>query len=412
MRSRVLPIVLLLLVAGLFLVANRGAYKGYFTDDEIDNIALTRNMVNSDFILAFLSPRFYPSNFRPAGHLFFRMMGESAGLHFPPYVAFLHILHLFSVAIVWLILRRLSLPFWASAAGTLFFAFHMAVFDVYWKPMYVFDLLCWTFCLLSILFWLDDRWILSLVSFWLAYRSKEMAVMLPIALAATELLMGKRRWLRLAPFFAISLWFGIHGLMATTSHEGYWFHYNLPDIWKSVMFYSSRLAVLPYDGLVFLPFLFLLPLLCPPLVRDRTVWFGVIAFGVLLTPMLLLTDRLFAAYLYVPLIGLSIAIAAAAARQPVAAVAIAFALWIPWNYANLRWLRREALSQADDRRAYVAGIADVARAHPEITTFLYRVGPLTDWGARSAAAWFHPGATIKLVYEGNADAAALLQSPA
>jgi hypothetical protein len=412
MRSRVLPIVLFLLVAGLFLIAHRGAYQSYFTDDEIDNLTLTRNMVNSDFILALLSPRFYPSNFRPAGHLFFRMMGDSVGLNFPPYVAFLHILHLFNVAILWLILRRLSIPFWASAAGALFFAFHMAVFDVYWKPMYVFDLLCGTFCLLAVLFWLEDRWIVSLVSFWLAYRSKEMAVMLPIALAGYEVLMGKRRWLRLTPFFAISLWFGINGLMATTSHEGYWFHYNLPDIWKSVMFYSSRLAVLPYDGLIFLPFLLLLPLLCPPLVRDRTVWFGAIAFFVLLTPMLLLTDRLFAAYLYVPLIGLSIVIAAAAARQPIAAVAVAFALWIPWNYANLRWLRREALSQADDRRAYVDGITGLARTHPEITTFLYRIGPLTDWGARSAAAWFHPAATIKLAYEGNPDAAAVLQSPA
>src|SRR5437016_1097289 len=94
MRSRVLPIVLFLLVAGLFLVANRGAYKGYFTDDPINDISLTRNMVNSDFILALLSPRFYPSNFRPACHLCYRIMGSSAGLNFPPYVALLHILHL------------------------------------------------------------------------------------------------------------------------------------------------------------------------------------------------------------------------------------------------------------------------------------------------------------------------------
>src|SRR5260370_36659050 len=105
MRSRVLPIVLLLLVAGLFLVANRGAYKSYFTDDEIDNIALTRNMGNSDFILRLLSPRFYPSNFRPAGHLFFRTMGATTGLHFPPYVAFLQLAPLLNVALRCLILR-------------------------------------------------------------------------------------------------------------------------------------------------------------------------------------------------------------------------------------------------------------------------------------------------------------------
>src|SRR5260370_7733565 len=93
MRSRVLPIVLLLLVAGLFLVANRGAYKSYFTDDEIDNVALTRNMGNSDFILAFLSPRFYPGNFRPPGHLLFRPMPPTPDFSLPPHVPSLPIPH-------------------------------------------------------------------------------------------------------------------------------------------------------------------------------------------------------------------------------------------------------------------------------------------------------------------------------
>jgi hypothetical protein len=126
------------------------------------------------------------------------------------------LLHLVNVALLWLILRRLQLPFWASAAALVFFAFHMAVFDIYWRPMYVYDLLCGTFCLLTVLFWLDDRWVLSLLFFWLAYRSKEIAVMLPVALAAYELLLGQRRWLRLAPFFAISIWFGMQGFFLAT----------------------------------------------------------------------------------------------------------------------------------------------------------------------------------------------------
>ncbi len=407
-----LPLVLFAISAFLFLIADRAAYKGYFTADEINNMAFTRWGTTGDFVLDLLSPRFYANNYRPVGHFFFRTMGHAAGLNFPPYVAFLHIVHLANIALLWLILRRFLLPFWAAVAGALFFAFNMAVFDVYWKPMYVFDLLCGTFCLLSLLLWMNDRWLLSLVVMWLAYRSKEVAVMLPVALASWEFLLGRRRWLRLLPFFAISLWFGIQGVIAARNPAGYLFHYDLASFWKAVLFYSSRLVLLPYDGLVLLPFLLLLPLLCPPLVRDRTVWCGAIIFAALLTPMLLLSDRFFSAYLYVPLIGLSIAVAATAARQSLAVVAIAFALWIPWNYANLRWLRRDALSQAADRRAYVATLADLVHKQPGITNFLYRDGPLEDWGAQSAIAWLHPGVDIHLAHEGNPDERPILQAPA
>jgi hypothetical protein len=411
--SRFLPILLFLLAAGLFLIANRPAHHSFFTEDEIDNLAFTRHMDNLDFLLAMFSPRYFDNNFRPVGHFFFRTMAHAQGLNFPPYALFMQLVHLANLALLWLVLRRLALPFRAAVAGALFFAFNMAVFDIYWKPMYVFDLLCATFCLLCLFFWLGDRWILSVLCFWVAYRCKEVAVMLPIALVAGELLLGKRRWLRLIPFFVISLWFGIHGLLATKDPHGYVFHYDLANLWRAVLFYSSRLVLLPYDGLVLLPILLLLPLLAPPLLRDRFVWFGTITAAALLLPMLLLSDRLFGAYLYVPLIGLSIVIAATAAHQRTAAIVLFFALWIPWNYANLRWLRREALSQAEDRHRYVNVLGDIARDHPYIHAFLYRDGgPLQDWGARSAVQWFHPLDTILLAREDSPAAAAILQKPA
>ena len=66
----------------------------------------------------------------------------------------------------------------SAALATFFFAFHMALFDALWKPMYVFDLLCATFCLAAMLLWTGGRWVLSFACFWLAYKSKELAVML------------------------------------------------------------------------------------------------------------------------------------------------------------------------------------------------------------------------------------------
>src|ERR1700687_469764 len=92
---RALPaIAFLVAVAGLFLIANRAAYRGYFVDDELDDLAFTAEMDPADFVQGLLLPRFYTNNFRPTGHLFFYAMGETAGLRFPPYIGVLHILHI------------------------------------------------------------------------------------------------------------------------------------------------------------------------------------------------------------------------------------------------------------------------------------------------------------------------------
>ena len=114
-----------------------------------------------------------------------------------------------------MLIRRLGGSPFAASAGSVLFAFHMAVFDVYWKPMYVFDLLCATFCLASMLLWIRGRWVLSFVAFWLAYKSKELAVMLPFVLAAYEYWLGKRRWKPLIPFAAVSFSFGCKGCCST-----------------------------------------------------------------------------------------------------------------------------------------------------------------------------------------------------
>src|SRR5262249_3455869 len=128
-------------------------------------------------------------------------------------------LHLANVLLLWLLLRKLGFELAAAFAGALFFAFEIAVFDVYWKPMYVFDLLCGAFCLLSLLAYRSNWIIPSLLAFWFAFRAKEVAIMLPVVLAAYEFSRGEKRWKRLVPFFAISLLLGIQALVANQSRD-------------------------------------------------------------------------------------------------------------------------------------------------------------------------------------------------
>src|SRR5947207_4276914 len=149
--------VLLLATAVLFLIANRAAYKGYFQDDGLNNIGWTRDIPVIDYAKAILTPRFFANNFRPVGHFYFREMSLLYGLEFPKYMPVLHLAHLLNVWLVWLIGRRLGIGPLPASPGTFFFPFHMAAFDIYWQPMYVFDLLCATFSLLAIVLFIRGR---------------------------------------------------------------------------------------------------------------------------------------------------------------------------------------------------------------------------------------------------------------
>ncbi len=73
--------------------------------------------------------------------------------------------------------------------------------------------------------------------------------------------------------------------------------------------------------------------------------------------MLVLPGRLFGAYLYIPLIGLAIAISAT--TRPVW-LALFFAVWIPWNYHQRRIDGRAELAAANQRRAWFRPVTQVS----------------------------------------------------
>jgi hypothetical protein len=385
----------------LFLIANRGAYKGYFQDDELDNLSFTQQIPGLDFFTPLLLPRYFENNFRPVGHLFYHWMGQAAGLNFQAYIAAIHALHLANVVLLWLLLGRLGLPTLGRVAGTLFFAFHMAAFDVYWKPMYVFDLLCCSLILLSLLTYVQGHWVVSLAAFLLAYHAKEVAIMLPVVLLGYEFLLGERRWKRLAPFFAVSLIIGVQALRFNQHKTtgDYALHFDPGSLWQCILFYSSKVFLIPYAG-----FAVLLALLF----RERRVTFGILSFCALLLPMLVLPGRLFGAYLYVPLIGLAVAAGSLAARQMRALVAIFFLLWVPWNYVNMRRLRNAALSNAPDRRTYVQALLDISKRRPDILTFIYDSGPVNSFATRGVLAMFHRGQPVRYTTLRDSEAAGLL----
>src|SRR3954451_3039946 len=110
-------LILFVAFASLFLMLNREAYRGYFQDDEIDNLSWAPYLSPLDLLKGAVTPRFQANNFRPVGHYYFHAVEEVAGLEFPIYVGVIQAFHLLNVWLLWLIVRRLgATPFPAAAA--------------------------------------------------------------------------------------------------------------------------------------------------------------------------------------------------------------------------------------------------------------------------------------------------------
>jgi hypothetical protein len=238
--SRSKGCLLFLAMCFFFLLANRGAYRGYFHGDDLDTLSWERIAPTVDFGWAILSPFFQMNNFRPAAAVNYNLLDKVFGLEFPPYIVLLHGLHLLNIWLVWLLARRLGADIFAASAASLFFGFHMASFDIYWKPLFMFDLECGTFCLLSLLFYMKRRYVLAFVAFWLAYKCKELGVMLPAVFVVYEFWRGDRRWSRLIPFFLVSASFGLQGVFLNHHVDDlYTLRFTLAALSTTSRFYSS-----------------------------------------------------------------------------------------------------------------------------------------------------------------------------
>ena len=400
-----------LLLAVLFLLTNRAAYKGYFSDDEVDNLSWTPFVSASDFAKGMATPLFLKDNFRPVGHLYFKVMEATAGLDFPKYVGVIHLFHFLNAWLVWVLARRLGAKPMSAAVGVLFFALHMALFDTLWKPMYVFDVLCATFCLTSIVCYIDRRWVLSFVAFWLAYKAKELAVMLPAVLLCYEWLLGERRWKPLVPFFAASLSFGLQGILLNPNQDNdYTFRFTPAAVAKtSAVLRRAPVAdpLSPGSRCLAAPFLTREP---PRLVRTGDV-------GNLLFPADV-SARAASSAPTATCRSPGIAIAASAldmeSRRTRAAVAAFFVLWLPWNYYRMRVERRAKLAKDDE----VARLDDHARPvrganRNQSDSFVFAGAPagFQRWGIEGAIKYFYKRGDLNIHWVEDPDAAKTMREP-
>ena len=379
LRSRAfLPWLAGIAIAIVFIGLNHTAYDGFFQDDELDNLKWAPSRPASLFVAGILEPKFEIDNFRPVGHLYFALMGRKFGLDFPPYLTPIFAIHLLNALLLWLLMRKLGISQWCAIAATAFFVLSASAFDAYWKPMYVFDLLCTTFSLTSILLYSHRRWVLSFIAFWLAYKAKELAVMLPAVLAAYEYWFGERKFRVLILFALASLNFGIQGILLNPNKDNsYTFRFTFDALRHTAPFYAHRFLMFPLSGFL---------LFAAALIRDRRIWFGLVALSLSMVPLMFLPGRLFEAYAYLPLAFAVIAMAAAASHWNPVWTWIALAIWMPFNVRQVRHERRPKLELDDQIFSFVDPIGRFATQHPDILTFVYDGVPpgFHNWGVTGA----------------------------
>lgn len=326
-------------LVAIFCVANRGAFEGYFSDDDLDNLSWATVAGTPGLLKDFVSLKFSENNTRATGALFYKASGLAFGLDFPKYVIWLFAIHLINCGLLgWLAWRRSGneLGAWCAA---IIWGFHAGLLEAWWKPMYCFDLLCGTFCLVTWLLWGAGRTWIGIFSFLIAYRAKEVAIFLPLAMAFDD-------WRRIWPYALISLSFTLQAMRVNAGRDNdYTLRFSLQSLTTTVPYYLKHLLLYKWGALLLAPLLWFW--------RDRRFVLGILGSLAMLAPLLFLPRRLFSVYWYVPLIPFALGLAFVLARVPKALLAAGMLAWLGLSFGRLREKRKEELAIAQENRAYV-----------------------------------------------------------
>lgn len=351
-----------LAIAGAFLIANRAAFEGYFSEDDLDNLSWATVAGTDSFLKELVSPIFSATNTRPTGGLFYRFAGLSFGLHYTRYIPPLFAIHLLNAGLLFWIARRKGAGEIGASAACVFFLFHAALLEAWWKPMYIFDLLAASFCLASWLLFSSRYWLAALIPFWLAYKSKEVALFFPVVLALDH-------WKRAIPFFLISANFGMQALLVNSKRDTvYTLRFTPQAVLTTVPFYLKQAVLNQLGALLLAPLLYL----C----RAKELAKGLLGSVALMIPLLFLPARLFSLYLYVPMLPLVIALAFLFERAPRILLGVGLICFLGLDYQVLREKRKTELALGQESRAYVEQLGQAHQVSPLAATAYFENAPI------------------------------------
>lgn len=191
-----------LFIGAYFIALTKDVVRCYFSPDDCMNLYRSWDhpaaaLVKANFLF-FLNSPFY----RPMGSAWYRAIFELAGFNPVPF----HIVNLFTLAanmwFTYCVARRLSGSKTAAAIAALLISYHGAFTSLYFDTGYIYDVVCFFFYFAGFAFYLRVRsrprppkwWELAILTvlYVCALNAKEMAVTLPLFLAAYEWLYRRK----------------------------------------------------------------------------------------------------------------------------------------------------------------------------------------------------------------------------
>lgn len=287
----------------LAVVANRDSYRSYFQDDDFGTLNWARVTPFHQYLTDLPCLAYPCQHGRPVGFMLYGALYPRAHLNYTPWALAMLALGLVNVALLWRLLTALEFDEIATALGCLVFVAARALFDGWWKPMFVYDVLSTTFALAMLLAYIRGRWVVSFVALWLAMRTKEIAIVLPAVLLCYEFTLGRRNWKRLIPFFIPAAIYGFYGILFNQSQppSPYTMTSAPAALWRSISFYSSKVFGLLYAGFALALALFV--------TRDPRIRFALAAILFEIGMYLLMPDRMLEVYLYLAMTSVAMFIA-------------------------------------------------------------------------------------------------------
>jgi hypothetical protein len=314
----VLVILLLLFTSALFYPS---LFSGFYMDDWAE-LERARDFEWRSWLVSF-SP--FSGLWRPMFYLFWAAVFKVAATNPVPYHVVHLGLHAFSITAVWVLARRLlGNPFAAMAAAFLFAIHKSNAFGIMWNSGAT-DTLAVTFAIPAFCSYLSyrdaarrKRWLLllSCLLYYLALKSKLMAVTLPLLLISYELCCTSCRFqdkvlniLRLQWLYwaisAVYLWaFLAQGLPREDAYKPV---FSLGHFLVSANWYLSRILFdIDPSKQTLLSVLLGAALLLAVGLRNRQMVFGWFWFLISLGPVAPLAAHRFETHLYLPIIGVCI----------------------------------------------------------------------------------------------------------
>ena len=263
---------------------------------------------------------------RPMGWLLINLLYELFGLNYRVQLFSILFIHYLNSLLLFKLSTKLFVNKYVAMIIALAFALHFPANSAALYIGAVFDLLCCTFMLASIIYYLDSdksrinaSLIVSLFFFYLSLRSKEMSLLLPVVLLTSDLLFrdgngplpvgGIIR--NNLPFMLVSLLTlsiflvnGRIGASLVTHSSPYYMDFSLMTCLLLFNHYFSLLTWIPeiyYPALIFIILLALAILL-----RHRVLLWSLAGFLLIISPVLFYKNHVFDIFLYLPHVFFSI----------------------------------------------------------------------------------------------------------